>query len=229
MPVIAAGSKPVRAAVTVPGSADLEFSARSTGGAPADVVVLYTVMDGAAVRIADGASRTETVGTRATPISQNLTFGWTDNPTPGVFRVQAIVMVDGERQFEETWTLQVRSTATRDVMAAMNSLGEEATAEGFTPLPDEASTIFEEVEARNVAAKKKAAGKRAAAKKQAPAKKSAAKKGAAKKSATKTSAAKKSSAGKKSAAKRKTTATKAAPKKKTTAKKSSARKKSARR
>ena len=213
MPVIAAGSKPVRAAVTVPGSADLEFSARSTGGAPADVVVLYTIMDAAAVRISDGASRTETVGTRATPIRQNVSFGWTENPTPGSFRVQAIVMVDGQRQFEEVWTLQVQSTATRDVMAAMNSLGAEATAGGYTPLPDEASTIFEEVEARNVASKKRASRKRTAAKKKAPAKKAAAKKGATKKSGARKTTAKK-------AATKKSTAKKAAGKRKSAPKKS---------
>ena len=97
MPVLATGSKSVRDAVTVPGNADLEFSARSTGDAPADVVVLYSILDGAAVRIADGASRTETVGTRSTPIRQNVSFGWTENPTPGAFRVQAVVLENGER------------------------------------------------------------------------------------------------------------------------------------
>jgi hypothetical protein len=233
MPVTPVSTTPVRAAVTVPGDVDLEFMARSTGGAPANVVVLYSVMDGAAVRIAEGASHTETIGTRRTVVRHNVGFGWTENPTPGLFRVQAMVTENGMPQFEQVWTIKVRSTATKQVMQAMETLD---TDEGFTPLPDDVATILEEVAARKTAARKrsarkaaakKGAAKRAGAKKTTAKKKSTAKKAGAKKSAVKKSGVKKSAAkkgGAKKSATKRTTAKRGAGAKKSGARKSASKK-----
>lgn len=169
MPVTAVSSKPVRAAVTVPGHADLEFTARGTG-AGAQLVVVYSVMDGAAVRITEGATQGARVGRRATAVRHQLGFGWTENPTPAVFRVKGTIMEDGVPQTEVVWKVKVKSTATKAVMRAMETLD---TGEGFIPLPDDVETILEEVAAR-APARKPATRKRAAAKTKAPARKKAA-------------------------------------------------------
>lgn len=169
MPVTAVSSKPVRAAVTVPGHADLEFTARGTG-AGAQLVVVYSVMDGAAVRITEGATQGARVGRRATAVRHTLGFGWTENPTPAVFRVKGTIMEDGAAQTEVVWKVKVKSTATKAVMRAMETLD---TGDGFIPLPEDVETILEEVAAR-APARKPVTRKRAAAKKKAPARKKAA-------------------------------------------------------
>lgn len=229
---------PMRDVVTVPGTAELEFT---VGGMPGnrklDIVVLYTVMDGAAVRIASGASQMRTIGPRPTVVRQRLGFERTDGPTPGAFRVKAAVIEDGKPLAEGTWSLQVQSSATQQVMKAMAKVAPDAP---YVPLPDddEIAALAERADraaSRKRAAKKsagkqaagkkttakKAAGKKAAGKKTA-AKKSATTKAGAKKSATKKAGAKKGAA--KKAGARKTTAKKAATKRPAAKKKSAAKK-----
>ena len=241
MPVTAVDPKDVSSAVTVPGYADLEFSARSSGGRSTDAVVLYAVMDGAAVRISEGASQLVGVGPRGTRIRHTLGFERTENPTPGAFRVRAQVLEDGKPQFEQHWMFQVQSTTGAKATKALSALDIDAP---FVELPDddEMTALAAKADrsaARRRAAKKGAAKKSAAKKggatkkagakkaagrksptKKSPTKKGATKKGAAKKGATKKAAAKKSPA-KKSTAKR--GAAKKAGAKKSATKKSSAR------
>ena len=220
---------PMRDAVTVPGTAELEFTTRGTGNRKLDVVVLFSVMDGAAVRIASGASQMRTVGPRDTVVRQRLGFERTDGPTPGAFRVKAVVIEDGKPWAEGSWSLQVRSAATEQVMKAMAKVAPDAP---YVPLPDddEIAVLAERADrsASRRKAAKKAAGKKATAKKAGAKKvagsKTAAKKGAAKKGVTKKAGAKKGAA-KKSGGARKTTAKKAATKKRPAAKKKSAAKK----
>lgn len=224
---------PMRDVVTVPGTAELEFT---VGGMPGnrklDIVVLYTVMDGAAVRIASGASQMRTIGPRPTVVRQRLGFERTDGPTPGAFRVKAAVIEDGKPLAEGTWSLQVQSSATQQVMKAMAKVAPDAP---YVPLPDddEIAALAERADraASRKRAAKKSAGKQAAGKKT-TAKKAAGKKTAAKKSATTKAGAKKSATkkagAKKGAAKkagaRKTTAKKAATKRPAAKKKSAAKK-----
>ena len=230
---------PTREPVTVPGTAELEFTAGGTGNRKLDVVVIYTVLDNAAVRIASGASHMRTIGPRETVVRQRLGFERTDGPTPGAFRVKVVVMEDGKPWAEGTWNLQVRSAATEQVMKAMANVAPDAP---YVPLPDddEIAALAERADrsaSRKRAAKKKAGAKKGAAKragaKKAAGKKTAAKKGAAKKAAGKKSATKKGaakkSAGRKTTAKkagaRRAGAKKAATKKRPAAKKKSAAKK----
>src|SRR4051794_7911958 len=73
-----------------------------TGTRKLDVVVLYSVMDGAAVRISSGASHMRTIGPRSTVVRQTLGFDRTDGATPGAFRLKAVVMEDGKSMGECT-------------------------------------------------------------------------------------------------------------------------------
>lgn len=227
---------PMRDAVTVPGTAELEFTTGGTGNRKLDVVVLFTVMDGAAVRIASGASQMRTIGPRDTVVRQRLGFERTDGPTPGAFRVKAVVIEDGKPWAEGSWNLQVRSAATEQVMKAMAKVAPDAP---YVPLPDddEIAVLAERADrsASRKKAAKKAATKKASTKKSAGkktgAKKAAGKKTAAKTGATRKSAAKKAGA-KKAGGARKTTAKKAAAKragakKSATTKRPAAKKKSA--
>lgn len=217
---------PARETVTVPGTAELEFTAGSTGSQKLDVVVLYTVMDNAAIRIASGASQMRTIGPRNTVVRQRLGFERTNEPTPGAFRVKAVVIEDGKPWAECTWNLQVTSSATQQVMKAMANVAPDAP---YVPLPDddEISALAERADrnaSRKRAAKKRAAKKGAA--KTAGAKKTAGKKVAATKGAAKKSAGKKA-AGRKTAAKK--GATRKAAVKKAGARKSTAKKAGAKR
>lgn len=249
MPVATVTPTPVRSPVTVPGTAELEFTAGGTKGRKVDVVVLYSVMDNAAVRITQGASHMRTIGPRSVVVRQALGFGWTDNPTPAAFRVKATVMEDGKAQAECIWNLQVQSQAAQQVMTAMETVKLDAP---YTPLPDEeemealtAKAERRRARAKKVTAKKagakKTAGKKAATKKttgtkttgtkttakKAGAKKSAAKKGGAKKAATKKTATKRTATRKaagKTTATRKTAAKRGAGAKRAGAKRAGAKK-----
>ena len=186
---------PTRETVTVPGTAELEFTTGATGNRKLDVVVLYTVMDGAAIRIASGASQMRTIGPRATVVRQRLGFERTNEPTPGAFRVKAVVIEDGKPWAECTWNVQVTSSATQQVMKAMANVAPDAP---YVEIPDddEIAALADRADrntSRRRAAKKKAGAKTGAAK-QAGAKKSAGKKAAAKKTTAKKSAAKKGAA-----------------------------------
>jgi hypothetical protein len=188
MPVTAVRLQPVTKAVPVPGSATLTFTARSTGAEDASVVVLYSVMDGAAVRISGGGQASPTIGGSSTTVSQRVDFDRTENPTPLAFRVRAVVTEDGVEQFERIWPIRVDSTA----MA-------EAILESGGTLEPEGQSGRKRATKRKPAAKKKASAKKATARKTG-AKKAAGKKTAAKKAGTRKSAAKKGAA-KKSARK----------------------------
>ena len=217
---------PTRETVTVPGTAELEFTTGATGNRKLDVVVLYTVMDGAAIRIASGASQMRTIGPRATVVRQRLGFERTNEPTPGAFRVKAVVIEDGKPWAECTWNVQVTSSATQQVMKAMANVAPDAP---YVEIPDddEIAALADRADrntSRRRAAKKKAGAKTGAAKK-AGAKKAAGKKAATKKTAAKKTTAKKS-AGKKTTAK-KAGAKKSATKKAATKKRPAAKKKSA--
>src|SRR5690349_7946783 len=85
---------PVSGGVTVPGTAELEFTIGGTGNRKLDVVVLYTVMDHAAIRITSGASSLRTIGGRNLTVRQSVGLDRTDGPTPGAFRVKAVLMED---------------------------------------------------------------------------------------------------------------------------------------
>jgi hypothetical protein len=225
-----ATATPVRDAVTVPGTTELEFTAGGTGNRKLDVVVLYSVLDNAAVRITQGASHMRTIGPRSAVVKQALGFGWTDNPTPAAFRVKATVMEDGKAWAECTWNLQVQSGATQQVLSAMETMKLDAP---FTPLPDEDEMATLTAKAERRASRKKAA-KKAARKSKVAAKKAPAKKAATKKKATgkKTTAKKsvaKKAATRKAATKRGAGAKRTGVKKATTKKRPAAKKKSARR
>ena len=213
MPIKVVRTKPVSNAVPVPGSTTLEFTAASTGGEDVNAVVLYSVMDGAAVRISGGGQAAPTIGASNTRVAQLVDFDRTENPTPMSFRVRAAVTENGVEQAEQVWTIRVDSTA----MA-------EAILESGGTLEPEGTT------GRKRATKRKSASKKGATKKKAAGRKGAAKKTTAKKAAAKKSATKKKSVTKKSATK-KSTARKSAAKKsatrKSSAKKSSAKKSSA--
>ena len=213
---------PVRSGVTIPGTTELEFTAEGTGNRKLDVVVLYTVMDNAAVRITSGGQMMRTIGPRSTVVRQNVGFGWTENPTPAAFRVKAVVMEDGKAWAECIWNIQVQSEAAKQVISAMETMKLDAP---YTPLPDEDELATLSAAAERRASRKKAAKKaaktttkkaatktKAAAKKKAPAKKSSAtkKKAAAKKSSTKKAPAKKAATKKKAAAKKRPAAKKRA-------------------
>ena len=179
-------------------------------------------MDGAAIRIASGASQLRTIGPRDTVVRQRLGFERTNDPTPGAFRVKAVVIEVGKPMGECTWNVQVTSTATKQVMKALKNVAPDAP---YVEIPDddEVAALAERADrnaSRTRAAKKKAGAKKTTAKKGA-AKKSAAKKSAGKKTAAKKGAAKKS-AGKKTTAKKagaRTAATKKAGAKKAGARK----------
>jgi hypothetical protein len=208
MPVATVTPTPVRSPVTVPGTAELEFTTGGTKGRKLDVVVLYSVMDNAAVRITQGASHMRTIGPRSGVVRQTLGFGWTENPTPAAFRVKATVMEDGKAWGECTWSLQVQSGAAQQVMTAMETVKLDAP---YTPLPDE-----EEMEALTAKAERRKARAKKAGAKKGGAKKTGAKKAATKKAATKKAATKKAAtkkAGAKKAGARKTVAKKSAAKK----------------
>ena len=193
MPVTAVRLQPVTKAVPVPGSATLTFTARSTGAEDASVVVLYSVMDGAAVRISGGGQASPTIGGSSTTVSQRVDFDRTENPTPLAFRVRAVVTEDGVEQFERIWPIRVDSTA----MA-------EAILESGGTLEPEGQSGRKRATKRKPAAKKKASAKKTTARKtgakKAAGKKTAAKKAGTRKSVTKKTAAKKGAA-KKSARK----------------------------
>jgi len=188
MPVTAVRLQPVTKAVPVPGSATLTFTARSTGAEDASVVVLYSVMDGAAVRISGGGQASPTIGGSSTTVSQRVDFDRTENPTPLAFRVRAVVTENGVEQFERIWPIRVDSTA----MA-------EAILESGGRLEPEGQSGRKRATKRKPAAKKKASARKTTARKTG-AKKAAGKKTAAKKAGTRKSTAKKTAA-KKSARK----------------------------
>ena len=193
MPVTAVRLQSVTKAVPVPGSATLTFTARSTGGEDASVVVLYSVMDGAAVRISGGGQASPTIGGSSTTVSQRVDFDRTENPMPLAFRVRAVVTEDGVEQFERIWPIRVDSTA----MA-------EAILESGGTLEPEGQAGRKRATKRKPGAKKKASAKKATARKTAAktgAKKAAGKKTAAKKGGTRKSVTKKTAA-KRGAAKR---------------------------
>ena len=230
---------PVGGNVTVPGTTELEFAVHGLGSRKLDVVVLYTVMDNAAIRISSGASSMRTIGGRNLTVRQSIGLDRTDGPTPGAFRVKAALLEDGKPLAECTWNLQVHNTAVEQAQKALANVAPDAP---YVPLPDDDEIAALADRADRSAARKKAAKKAATKKapaKKAGAKKSAAKKTTAKKSAAKKSAAKKSAAKKgatKKAAAKKAPAKKAATKKKAVAKKrpaakkkTAAKKKSARR
>ena len=207
MPVTAVRLQPVSKAVPVPGSTTLTFTARSTGGEDASVVVLYSVMDGAAVRISGGGQAAPTIGASSTTVSQRVDFDRTENPTPLAFRVRAVVTENGVEQFERIWPIRVESTAMAE--AILESGG---TLEPEGPAGRKRASKKKAASKKSTARKtgaKRAAGKKSAGKKTA-AKKAAAKKAGARKSATKKSAAKRAT--KKSAAKKSTARTSAVKK-----------------
>ena len=210
-----ATATPLSTAVTVPGTADLEFTVGGTGKGKLDVVVLYTVMDNAGVRITQGASHMRTIGPKTGPIRQTLGFDWGDKPVPGAFRVKATVMEDGKPWAECIWNIKVQSTHAEQVISAMETLPLDAP---YTPLPDDA-----ELAALTAKAERRATRKQAA-KKAATKQKAAATKGATKKAAAKKAPAKKAATKRKAAATKKKSTAKKTTAKKTTAKKGAAKK-----
>ena len=204
MPVKAVRITPVSKAVPVPGSTTLSFSATRTGGDDAPVVVLYSVMDGAEVRITGGGQASPAIGASSTTVAQRVDFDRTENPTPMAFRVRAVVSENGVEQFERIWPIRVDSTALAEAMLETGQVpGEEPRA----PEPRRRGATKTKTKTKS-ASKKRAgtAGKKAATAKKSATKKSATKKGAAKKSAAKKGAAKKGAtkkgAGRKTAARK---------------------------
>src|SRR5690349_2431068 len=127
-----ATATPFSGPVTVPGTAELEFSAAGIGQRRLDVVVIYAVMDNAAVRITQGASHMRAIGPNTATVRQTLGFAGTDKPTPGAFRVKATVTEDGKPWVECIWNLKVHSGATEQVMKAMADVAPDAP---YVPLP----------------------------------------------------------------------------------------------
>ena len=192
MPVKAVRITPVSKAVPVPGSTTLSFSASRSGSEEAPVVVLYSVMDGAEVRITGGGQASPTIGTSSTTVAQRVDFDRTENPTPMAFRVRAVVTENGVEQFERIWPIRVDSTALAE---AMLESGQSLEAEGSTGRKRATKTRRKSAAKKKASATKRAGGaKRSAAKKKSTAKKSTAKKSTARKSAAKKGAAKKGAA-----------------------------------
>lgn len=232
MPVTAVRLQPVSKAVPVPGSATLTFTARSTGAEDASVVVLYSVMDGAAVRISGGGQASPTIGGSSTTVSQRVDFDRTENPTPLAFRVRAVVTENGVEQFERIWPIRVDSTAMAE--AILESGGTlEPEGQGARKRAAKRKSAAKKSTARKGGAKKaagkKAAGKKAAAKRKSAGKKSTAKKAGAKKSTAKKAGAKKAGARKAATKKSAKRATKKAATKKSAAKKSAGKRSAAKR
>ena len=230
MPVTAVRLQPVSKAVPVPGSATLTFTARSTGAEDASVVVLYSVMDGAAVRISGGGQASPTIGGSSTTVSQRVDFDRTENPTPLAFRVRAVVTENGVEQFERIWPIRVDSTAMAE---AILESGGTLEPEGQGAPRAKRKSAAKKSTARKGGAKKasgkKAAGKKAAAKRKSAGKKSTAKKAGAKKSTAKKAGAKKAGARKAATKKSAKRATKKAATKKSAAKKSAGKRSAAKR
>lgn len=225
MPVTAVRLQPVSKAVPVPGSATLTFTARSTGAEDASVVVLYSVMDGAAVRISGGGQASPTIGGSSTTVSQRVDFDRTENPTPLAFRVRAVVTENGVEQFERIWPIRVDSTAMAE---AILESGGTLEPEGQGAPRAKRKSAAKKSTARKGGAKK-AAGKKAAAKRKSAGKKSTAKKAGAKKSTAKKAGAKKAGARKAATKKSAKRATKKAATKKSAAKKSAGKRSAAKR